>query len=61
MDVKHRAWHIVAVPQNLAAFIVTMIVFSKPKMARAHCLFLSPNVCLDSVPAQCWAPGVRSY
>lgn len=51
MDVKHRAWHIVGVPQTLATFIVTVIVFSKPQMARAHCtVFLQMSawtVCLS--------------
>lgn len=37
-DVKQRAWCVVGVPQALVAFIVNMIVFSKPRTAGAHCL-----------------------
>lgn len=35
---KHVAWHIVGILRALADFIVTVIVFSKPRTAGAHCL-----------------------
>lgn len=56
MDVKDGDCHIVGVPQALAAFIVTMIMFSKPRIAGIHSVFF-PDVCLDYASAQCWDSG----
>ena len=59
-DVKYRPWCTVGAPTVWAAFNFKMIVFSKPRTAGARCPFVFvflffPNVCLDSMPAWCWA------